>query len=103
NYSYAVFLAPREHRVLDGTLLQMIKNLVAGNGAVADDLPGFVQIRCVEVAYAPRQDLAFALKLLEGPQRVFERIPAAPVQEIAVEAIGLQSSQRSFARQHRSL
>src|SRR5258705_5777688 len=98
-----MLLAPWNHCVLDRALLQMVQDLVAGDTAVADDLPGFVQIRHVEVAHAPGQDLALALKLLESRERVLERILAAPVQEIAVEAIGLQPSQRSFAGQHRSL
>ena len=49
----AVLLAPRDHRVLDGALLQMIEHLVAGDLALAGDRQQFVEIVGVEIADAP--------------------------------------------------
>ena len=40
----AVLLAPRDHRVLDRALLQMIEHLVAGDLALARDIEQFVEI-----------------------------------------------------------
>ena len=39
-----VFGAPRNHRMLDRALLQMVKNLVAGDFSFARDLKEFIQI-----------------------------------------------------------
>ena len=52
--------------MFDGTLLQMIENLIADKTIIAGDLPGFFKIRHIEVADPPGEDLALKLKLLEG-------------------------------------
>ena len=53
DHRYAVLLAPRQHRVFDGTLLQMIKHLIAGDAALARDLKHLVEIVDVEIADTP--------------------------------------------------
>ena len=49
----AMLLAPRDHRVLDRALLQMIEHLIAGDLALAGDGEHFVEIVGVEIADAP--------------------------------------------------
>ena len=92
-----VLLAPGDDRMLDGALLEMIEHLVAGDLALADDVERLVEIVGVEIADAPGQDLAGLLQLLEGGEGVLQRIAAAPVQQVAVEAVGLQPRQRALA------
>ena len=53
-----VLLAPRDHRVLDRALLQMIEHLVAGDLALARDIEQFVEIVSVEIADAPGADFS---------------------------------------------
>src|SRR5580704_10973841 len=53
HYRNAVLGAPRNHRVLDGTLLQMIEHLIAGDLARAGNIKHFVEIVAVEIADAP--------------------------------------------------
>ena len=62
----AVLLAPGEHGVLDGAFLEMVEDLVAGDAACAGDPQGLLEVRNIEIAHAPGQDLPFAPKLLEG-------------------------------------
>ena len=56
----AVLLAPRDHRMLDRALLQMIEHLVAGDLALAGNLQHLVEIIGVEIADAPGADFAGA-------------------------------------------
>ena len=46
-------LAPRDHRVLDGALLQMIQHLIAGDFAGACDVEHLLEIARVKIADAP--------------------------------------------------
>ena len=97
----AVFFAPRDNGVLDRTFAQMVEDLVAGRMAPTCDRPHGVEIGRIEVAHAPRQDLAFAPEPLERANRVFQRIRARPVQKIAIQAVGLEARERRLARRHR--
>jgi hypothetical protein len=74
--------------VLDPALLEVIEDLVAGDLTVAGNRARRLELMDVEVADAPRQDLARLLKLLEGGDRVLERMLAGPVQEIRVQPVG---------------
>ena len=49
----AVLLAPRNHRVLDRALLQVIQHLIAGDLALAGNRQHLVEIVGVEIADAP--------------------------------------------------
>ena len=53
----AVSLAPGDHRVLDGSLLEVVEDLVAREAALPGDLAGLLQVGHVEVAHAPGEDL----------------------------------------------
>ena len=48
-----MLLAPRNYRVLDRALLQMIKHLVAGDPALAGDIKHFIEVVGIEIADAP--------------------------------------------------
>src|SRR5205807_10429809 len=62
---HAMTLAPRDDRMLDRPLLQVIEHLIAPDAARPGDLQRGVQVADVEVAHAPRADLTRALQLLE--------------------------------------
>src|SRR3569623_2055665 len=49
----AMRLAPWDHRMLDGALLQMIKHLIAGDVALACNVINLLQIVGIEIADAP--------------------------------------------------
>ena len=70
----AVLLAPGQHGVLDRALLQVVEDLVAGDAALAGDRPRLLEVGHVEVAHAPGEDLALAPELLEGRDRVLQRM-----------------------------
>src|SRR4051812_33526100 len=65
-------LAPRNDGVLNGALAQMVEDLVTHHPARPRDGLGFFEIGNVEIADAPRPDLALAEKLLEGLERLLE-------------------------------
>src|SRR5580698_1139835 len=94
--------APRHHRMLDRAFLQMVEHLVAGDLALACDIEKFVEIASIEIGNTPRADLAGADQLVERLDGLGERIAAAPMQEIAIEMIGLQPRQRTLARRDRT-
>src|SRR6185503_2976486 len=98
---HAMRLAPRNHVVLDGALAQMVEDLIAGHASVAGDLARLLEVGDVEVAHTPRADFPVARELLEGCDRVLERVPAAPVQEVAIEPVGAEALQRLLAGRDR--
>src|SRR5690348_7819628 len=88
--------------MLDRALTEMIENLIAGDLVLARDGEGFGEILLVEIADAPREDLAFTLELVKRGKGLGERMLAAPMQEIAVEPVGLEPLERGFAGAPRS-
>src|SRR5438067_5766657 len=95
--SHPFSFAPRYDRVLDCPLLEVIKHLVAGDLSCPGDFERCVEISIVEVAHSPGEDFALALQILEGGDRFLKRMRAAPMQEIAIEPVGLESLERFFA------
>src|SRR5262245_56526613 len=77
-----VLLAPGKHGMLDGTLLEMVENLIADQVALTSNLDNLFQVGHVKVAHPPAQDLALTLQQLEGRNGVLQRVRTAPVQEI---------------------
>src|SRR4051794_19011448 len=69
--------------------------------AAVGDRVDFSHISNVEVTHTPGEDFAVAPKLLKGPNCVLKRVITTPMQEIAVQPVGLKASQRSFARRYR--
>src|ERR1700722_15162068 len=82
-----VLFAPRDHGVLDRTFAQMIERLIAGRFGWPRGLAQFIEIFYVEIADAPRQDLAVGAESLEGGDGVSKRMRPSPVEQIAVEAV----------------
>ena len=97
----AVLLAPGEHGVLDGAFLEMVEDLVAGDAARAGDPQGLLEVGIIEIAHAPGQDLPFAPKLLEGRECLLQRVVTPPVQEVAVQPVGLEARERPLAGRDR--
>ena len=87
----AVLLAPGNHGLLDPTLLQMIEHLVACEPALTGDALGLLEIGYVKIAHAPRSDFALALKAFEARYRLLQRMRTAPVEQVAVQPVGLQA------------
>src|SRR3954469_21849360 len=84
--------APGEHRVLHCSLLQMIENLVAGDLAFAGH-PTASSRSATSKLLTPHDRILPPAFSAESRKRLGERICAAPVQEIAVEAIRPQPLQ----------
>ena len=76
----------------------MIEHLIASRMSRSGDPPNGVEIGRVEVAHAPRQDLALTPEPLEGGDRLFQPVRAPPVQEITVQSVGAEAHERSLAR-----
>jgi hypothetical protein len=64
---------------------------------ISCDPARLVQLVVVEVAHAPRSDLAAAPELVERRDRLFERMGSAPVQQVGVEMIRSQALQARLA------
>ena len=92
-----VLLAPGDNRVLDTPLEQMIEHLVAGDRPSPARFSASSRSLGVEIADPPTEDLAFAPQLVEGCDRLRQRVRAAPMQQVAVEMIGAQPGERALA------
>jgi hypothetical protein len=93
----AVLLAPGQHGVLDGPLVQVVEDLIARDPVRPRDGEGAVEILDVEVADAPGQDLARPAQVLEARDRLRQRVLARPVQQVAVQPIRPQAAERGLA------
>jgi len=98
---HAVLHAPGDDGVLDGALLKMVEDLIARD-ARAGQLPDGLELGDIEVADTPAANLAVAPQLLEGLHGALQRMLTGPVQQVAVESIGLESRQRALAGRDRS-
>ena len=74
-----------------GAFLQVIEHLIAGDGPLAGNLHSIFEIRHIEIAHAIGKYLALVAKPLEGRKRVFQRMRAPPVQEKAIQPVGLEA------------
>ena len=95
---HTVLLAPRDHPVLDAALGEMVEHLVAGDMAVAGDLPHLFEVAGGEIADPPAEDLALVLQFLERGDGLLERVRPAPMQQVAIEPVGAQAGERALAR-----
>jgi len=57
-----------------------------------------LEVRHIEIADAPTEDLAFALQRLKTRKGLVKRICTAPVKQIAVETVRAEACQRGLAR-----
>ncbi len=88
--------------MLDVALGEVVEHLVARDLAGPGDLERAFELALVEVADAPCPYLAVRAQLPERIDRVGERMIAGPVQQVAIDAIGAQPLQASFARADRT-
>ena len=93
DYGDIVFLTPGNDRMLDRTFLQMVKNLIASEVALARDLNHRFKFTHIEVAYTPGRDFSGLLQLLEGRDGFPQRVTTRPVQEVAIQTVGSQASE----------
>src|ERR1700721_1872377 len=77
--------------------LQMIEHLVADHARFAGNLPCLFKIRHVEVAHAIGEYFALVTERVESRKRVFQRMRSAPVQQVAIQPVGLEMGERSLA------
>src|SRR5213594_3448073 len=87
---HPVALAPREDRVLDRPLLEVVEDLVARDAIGPGERQGPLELARVEVADAVVADLSVAHEPLEARDRLLERVAARPVEEVEVEAVGAE-------------
>src|SRR5690606_3128902 len=90
-------LAAGNYGTLDGALLQVIQHLVAGYAARPGDSQQLGHVVLIEVAHAPGEDFSRLPQRFETGDRLGQRLAAAPVQQIAVQPVGLQPFQRLLA------
>src|ERR1700727_737349 len=83
--------------MFDRAFLQMIEYLIADNARFAGNLQCLFKIRYVEVAHAIGKYLALCTEGLKRRKRVFQRMRAAPVQQVAIQPVGLEVGKRSLA------
>ena len=93
----AVLFTERDYGMLDGPLLQVIENLVAGDLPLAGNLESFGKLLLIEVAQPPGADLAGGPQLFKRGDRIRQGMRAVPVQEIAVQMVGAEMPQAPFA------
>src|ERR1700761_9484319 len=83
--------------MLDRAFLQMIKHLIADNARSAGNLPCLFKIRYVEVAHTIGAYFALLTERVERRKRVLQRMRSAPVQQVAIQPVGLEVAERSLA------
>src|SRR6201996_9024085 len=98
HHSHFVFLTPGNDSMFNGPLLEVIKDLVTGEQTFAGDAPDFFQIIDVKIAHPPGEYFSLVTQLLEGGDRLLQRMAPTPVQEVAIQAVGLKAKQRLLTR-----
>src|ERR1700727_2879586 len=83
--------------MFDRAFLQMIEYLIADNPRFAGNLLCLFKIRYVEVAHAIGKYLALCTERVECRKRVLQWMRSAPVQQVAIEPVGLEVGERSLA------
>src|SRR6185369_3782224 len=88
---------PRDEVGLDAPPREIVEHLVGGDGVAAGKRGKLLHVVNVEIAHAPRLDQAVAQKGLKSSQRLSQRVSPAPVQEIEIEAVGVEPLQAPLA------
>src|SRR5580692_11234659 len=83
--------------MFDRAFLQMIEHLIADNARFAGNLPCLFKIRHVEVAHTIGEYFALLTERVERRKRVLQRMRSAPVQQVAIQPVGLEVAERSLA------
>ena len=90
-------LAPRQQVPFDAAVHEVVEHLVGGDGAAARQGGRFFHLVGVEIADAIVEDLSGLLERGKCFERLRERLRAAPVQQIEVEAVGLEPLEAALA------
>src|ERR1700738_3873202 len=84
--------------MLNSATCQGVQHLVGRHIPAPGEAHEFLQIGDVEITNAPISDLARAKQRLEPSQRFLQRYGAPPMQQIEVDAVGLEAFQTTLAR-----
>jgi len=93
HHRHTVSFAPWQHGMLDGALLQVIEDLVAGGVVLARNGADLLEVGYIEVAHTPGANLPVPPQLFETGNGVLEGIAAAPVQQKTIEVVRFQTYQ----------
>src|ERR1700761_9427221 len=96
HHRHFVLLTPGNDGIFNGPLLEVIKDLVTGKPTFIGEAPDLFQIVDVEIAHTPGEYFSFVTQLLEGGDRFLQRMAPAPMQKVAIQAVGLEAEQRFF-------
>src|SRR5262249_33322390 len=95
--------APGHERMLDRPFLEVVEDLVARDPTRPGDRDRALHPVDVEVADAPGACLPARDELLEGGDRLLQRMPARPVEQVDVEPIRPEPPERRLAGGDRAL
>src|SRR3989442_8061118 len=98
-----VAFADRKNGVLDGALLQMVEDLVAGDPVRPRDAHGFCDAVLVKIGDTPGLNFAIPDQLFERRDRIGETMSAGPVEQGAIKGLCAQAGQAAPPGGHRSL
>src|SRR3989475_9470351 len=96
-----VAFADRKNVVLDGSLLQKVEDLVAGDAVRPPDAHGFCDAVLVKIGDTPGLNFAIPDQLFERRDRVGETMPAGPVEKVAIKEICAQAAHAALPSGHR--
>jgi hypothetical protein len=77
--------------VFYGAFLQVIEHLIAGDGPFAGNLHSIFEVRHIEIAHAMGKYLALVAKPLESRKTCLPADAGPPVQEKAIQPVGLEA------------
>ena len=81
----------------DAAAAQMIEHLVGNAVGAVGNAAQLGHVLGVEIGHAPVAELAIGLELLEGGDRLGQRMRAAPVQQVEIDAVRLETLQAALA------
>src|SRR2546428_7691427 len=87
-----VAFADRKNVVLDGSFLQMVEDLVAGDAVRPPDAHGFCDAVLVKIGDTPGLYFAIPDQLFKRRDRVGETMPAGPVDQVAIKVLCAQAA-----------
>ena len=88
----AVRLLPWQQVELDATPARRVVDLVRGTARAGGHAPQFLQVVDIEVRHAPMGDVSAIKQRFEAADGRGERMAAAPVQQVQVDAIEAQAA-----------
>src|SRR5690242_659573 len=93
----AALAAPRQKVPLNSAMLQIVENLVGHDLVTARQCERFLNIVDVKVAHAIIENFSGASQCLKRFNRFNQGNGAAPMQQITIEIVRLQTAEASFA------